>query len=300
MTVPPSPIPAASVSQEPLRSPLRYPGGKTWFVPHARAWLARPQATPPPLLVEAFAGGASVSLAMVMEHRVQRCLLVEADPDVAAFWRAALNQSRDLQQRCMEFHLTPDTLAELAQARPAGDLDRAFRTLLLNRTRPNGNISPNTSSMRRGENDRGIASRWYPGTIRRRLESIRLQAHRIAVTQEDALQVLPTLDPDTPVFLDPPYTQNPQAPGHRLYSQGRDLDHAALFRALRDLNLDFLMTHGESPEVLRLIAQNGFHAVSIAMRTGHHLLKQELAITRDPHFLHHPPPPATQLPLPQQ
>ena len=251
------------------------------------------------MLVEAFAGGASVSLAMVMERRVQRCLLVETDPDVAAFWRAALNHNQELQQRCMQLHLTPDALEKLSKEQPTDDLDRGFRTLVLNRTRPNGNISPNTASIRRGENNRGITSRWYPTTICRRLESIRLQADRISITQQDALQVLPTLPPGTPVFLDPPYTQNPHAPGHRLYSQGSDLDHPALFSALRALDLDFLMTHGQSPETLRLITLNGFHAVSITMRTGHHLLKPELAITRDPHFLQGHQPPTTQLPLPQ-
>ena len=34
-----SSIPAVNVAEVPQRSPLRYPGGKTWLIPHIRAWL---------------------------------------------------------------------------------------------------------------------------------------------------------------------------------------------------------------------------------------------------------------------
>ena len=45
-----SPIPAVNVAAVPQRSPLRYPGGKTWLIPHVRAWLGGMDA-PPRLLV---------------------------------------------------------------------------------------------------------------------------------------------------------------------------------------------------------------------------------------------------------
>lgn len=38
--IPVSPIPVVNVATVPQRSPLRYPGGKTWLVPHVRAWLS--------------------------------------------------------------------------------------------------------------------------------------------------------------------------------------------------------------------------------------------------------------------
>ena len=85
---PHSPIPAANVASVPQRSPLRYPGGKTWLIPHIRAWLGGLDPKPS-LLIEPFGGGAIVSLTAVMEDLVDRCLLVELDADVAAFWRAA-------------------------------------------------------------------------------------------------------------------------------------------------------------------------------------------------------------------
>ena len=63
--IPVSPIPAVNVATVPQRSPLRYPGGKTWLVPHIRAWLKAMDT--PRLLVEPFAGGGITSLTAVME-----------------------------------------------------------------------------------------------------------------------------------------------------------------------------------------------------------------------------------------
>ena len=102
--IPVSPIPVVNVAQVPQRSPLRYPGGKTWLVPHIREWLAT--ANSPQLLAEPFAGGAITSLTAVMENLVPRCLLVELDQDVAAFWVTALYNSDQLIELIKEF--TPD------------------------------------------------------------------------------------------------------------------------------------------------------------------------------------------------
>ena len=78
-----SPVPAANVASVPQRSPLRYPGGKTWLIPHVRVWLERIEPAPG-LLVEPFAGGGIVSLTAVMERLAERCLMAELDRDVAA------------------------------------------------------------------------------------------------------------------------------------------------------------------------------------------------------------------------
>lgn len=50
-----------NVASVPHRSPFRYPGGKTWFVPRLRQWLTN-QTAKAKLLVEPFAGGGIISL----------------------------------------------------------------------------------------------------------------------------------------------------------------------------------------------------------------------------------------------
>ena len=55
---PSQPVNVASV---PLRSPFRYPGGKTWLVPYVRSWL-QSKTEKPFLFLEPFAGGGICSL----------------------------------------------------------------------------------------------------------------------------------------------------------------------------------------------------------------------------------------------
>src|SRR5207249_3276693 len=67
-------------------SPFRYPGGKTWFVPHFCHWLTQLPSRPQ-TLIEPFAGGAIVGLTAVLEGLVDRLVLVEQDEAVASVWR---------------------------------------------------------------------------------------------------------------------------------------------------------------------------------------------------------------------
>lgn len=124
-------IPAVNVSSVPQRSPLRYPGGKTWLIPHIRKWLG--SGPPTPLLIEPFAGGGIVSLTAVMEGRANRALMVDLDRDVSAFWRAALDHSDNLIARILAFSPDRDGVEQLARQAPHSVLDHGFRTLVLNR-----------------------------------------------------------------------------------------------------------------------------------------------------------------------
>jgi DNA adenine methylase len=83
----PKPVNVASVPQ---RSPFRYPGGKTWFVPTFRHWMA--QIYPKPtILVEPFAGGGIISLTALFENLVERVVMVELDDEIAAVWQSVIN-----------------------------------------------------------------------------------------------------------------------------------------------------------------------------------------------------------------
>ena len=282
-----SPIPAANVAAVPQRSPLRYPGGKTWLIPHIRKWLCR-KAEKPGLLVEPFAGGGIVSLTAVMEDLVGRCLMAEIDRDVAAFWHAALDHGPELVKRVERFALTREALEVLARDRPDDPVERGFRTLALNRTRRGGILAPGAYFLRSGENGRGIASRWYPGTLVSRLQAIREHSGRIGFRETDGLHLLETLPGGlgrgVVVFADPPYTASSgKRAGRRLYARS-EIDHRRLFGMLAEGGADFLMTYDEAPEILGLVREHGFHAMRVVMRNAHHARVPELVITPGPAF----------------
>ena len=286
-----SPIPAVNVAAVPQRSPLRYPGGKTWLVPHIRAWLGK--APPRRLLFEPFAGGGIVSLTAVMEGLAQRALMAELDPEVAAFWHSALRHGPALARRIVDFVPERSAIEALARRTPRNVLERGFRTLVLNRTRRGGILAPGASLNRNGENGKGVASRWYQDTIVRRLEMIGTHADRITFCETDGLGLLSTLsgvlDRDCAVFADPPYTAAGKRAGARLYAHAA-MDHGRLFEVLADSGVDFLMTYDRSPEILRLVRRYRFHAVQVVMKNTHHARLPELVITPNPVFRADPAP----------
>lgn len=83
--------------------------------------------------------------------------------------------------------------------------------------------------MKVGENGRGMASRWYPETLKRRILAMS-EVHvrsRISFVEGDGIDVMrQKVDrPDVAFFIDPPYT----VAGRRLYTFS-DVDHTELFR----------------------------------------------------------------------
>lgn len=267
-------VPAAHVLRETHRSPLRYPGGKTWLLPHVRHWLRRREAVE---MVEAFAGGASVALCAVAEGLVRRSHVVERNRDLAAFWRCATGDPR-LCNRIIDFDPTPENVMRIADETPATDLDAGFRALVLNRTRHNGIIADNAGFIRRGEDGRGIASRWYPETLVKRVHAIQDMAVR--AYEADGLDMLdvPASD-DVAVFLDPPYTEGGSAPGRRLYDAGVEIPD--MLRRARDRRLNFLATLDANRQTVDLVRSLDLHAVMV--RVGH-AKAVEMVVTPAPLF----------------
>lgn len=281
---PVSALPAVNVASVPQRSPLRYPGGKTWLVPHIRKWLA---GSGTQTLIEPFAGGGIVSLTAVMEDLVERAVMIEIDQDVAAFWKTALNHKEFLADKVLDFALSRDAVDRLESESPRNVAEHGFRTLVLNRTRNSGILAPGASLIRHGENGKGIASRWYPETLANRLRKIASVSNRITFHEEDGMKLLEPLlqkwGNQTAVFVDPPYTAGGKRAGVRLYSHNH-IDHSHLFEILKRTDAYFLMTYDSAPEIVEMIQHHGFHAVIVMMKNSHHNKMKELVITRDPLF----------------
>lgn len=105
-----------NVSSVPQRSPFRYPGGKTWFVPTFRQWI-KSLHTKPHLLIEPFAGGGIISLTALFENLVPKVLMCELDEDVASVWETIVHGEADwLAEKILTFDITRENIIkELAK-----------------------------------------------------------------------------------------------------------------------------------------------------------------------------------------
>lgn len=267
-----------NVATVPHRSPFRYPGGKTWFVPHVRTWLSSLPLRPE-RFCEPFCGGAIVGLSMLFERRVHRLVLVELDEDVSAVWQTILNgQGSELAGRIAEFRITKASVRSVLDAAPRNLLERAFSTLLKNRVNRGGILAPGASLLKRGENGRGLSSRWYPQTLQNRILGITAIRRAIEFHHGDGVAWMRKLagSKDTVFFIDPPYT----VAGRRLYTHS-EIDHEELFGVASQLRGDFLMTYDDAEPIRELTRKHNFETHTVAMKNTHHRVMRELLVGKD-------------------
>lgn len=271
-----------NVASVPQRSPFRYPGGKTWLVPQIRRWITSLK-SPPTELVEPFLGGGIVSLTCVAERLVDRATMVELDDQVGAVWRTLVDgNGPELAERIVKFEPTLESVAAVMTPTPSSEIDRAFQTIVKNRTYHGGILAAGSAPLRHGENGRGISSRWYPATLQRRIMEIDSYRDRLTFVAGDGIEVMRQTSARAGVayFIDPPYTAAGKKAGHRLYSHS-ELDHGELFRVTSEVAGDFLMTYDDADGVRDLAAAFGFDTERVAMQNTHLTKMNELLIGRD-------------------
>jgi DNA adenine methylase len=161
-----------NVAMVPQLSPFRYPGGKTWLVPHIRRWLIN-LATQPTEFIEPFAGGAIVGLNVAAEKLAKHVTLVELDNEVAAVWRTIIYEDAEwLANRIVTFDLTPESVEAVLSRTNITPQEKAFQTILKNRINHGGILAPGVGRLKYGENGKGLRSRWYPQTLKKRIMNI--------------------------------------------------------------------------------------------------------------------------------
>ncbi len=276
------PLKVVNVASVPQRSPFRYPGGKTWFIPRLREWLLS-QSSKPEVLVEPFVGGGIVSLTAVFEYLVENALMVELDEEIAAVWQTIVDGEAEwLARRILTFEMTKDNaVAELRKKRRC-QKEKAFQTIIKNRTFHGGILAAGSGFLKNGESGKGILSRWYPSTLAKRLRDINQIVSKLRFKHGDAFEVINQYKdfPGAVFFMDPPYTAGGKKAGSRLYTH-YELDHGTLFELCTSIKGDFIMTYDNTSEVKELSKQYGFQVKPISMKNTHHAAMTELVIGKD-------------------
>jgi DNA adenine methylase len=271
-----------NVASVPQRSPFRYPGGKTWFVPTFREWI-RNKYPRPRVLVEPFAGGGIISLTALFENHVETVVMAELDEEIAAVWQSVVNgDAKWLAKQILDFDLTKENVIKEISHTANSIKQKAFQTILKNRTFHGGILADGSGFLKYGENGKGIRSRWYPRTLARRFKDLDLVAERINFRWADGLKVIQEFASvhDAVFFIDPPYTAGGKKAGRRLYRH-YDIDHEVLFSLCETIHGDFLITYDNAQEVRIMARRHDFQMRLIPMTNTHHAKMEELVIGKD-------------------
>jgi DNA adenine methylase len=225
------------------------------------------------LLVEPFAGGASTTLRLLGAGTVERAVLADADPMVAAFWQVAASRTQDLIDRITDEHAryvagggaTALTRWDYWRAwtaapglsRATEDLELATKCLFLNRTTFSGILHGQAGPIggRAQTSEYGIGCRFNVEGLVARLEYVgHLYDTRrlVDVWRSDWKATLhgvashyKTLLPDRVVaYLDPPYLSK----SGKLYGRSFDVQAA---HAGKDLDWMAGLQHHRLAEYLR-------------------------------------------------
>src|SRR5207248_2098843 len=144
------------------------------------------------------------------ERLAEHVTLVELDEQVAAVWRTVISDGEGMRLAEMinDFDLTIESLKRALGEKPSTVRERAFQTILKNRTFRGGILAPGSAPLNQGENGKGIKSRWYPETLRRRIMNIHAMRERLTFVEGDGLEIIRQNARRAGVafFIDPPYT----------------------------------------------------------------------------------------------
>ena len=264
-----------NVASVPQRSPFRYPGGKTWLVPTARKWFA--QAELGSHLIEPFAGGGIISLTAAAEHYFENVTMIELDSDMAAAWQTILSDDcKWLTSQIANFKVTAENVNKVITHSSDGMKEMAFSTIVRNRTNHGGILAKGSGLIKTGENGKGLGSRWYPGTLVKRISEVNKMRERITFIHGDAFEYMEKFvnDKDAFFFIDPPYT----IAGRRLYNHFK-VDHHRIFEIVSRMEGHFLLTYDDTPEVREWAEEFSLPYMTIPMQTTHLVTKEELLIS---------------------
>ncbi|WP_088834499.1 DNA adenine methylase [Paenibacillus tyrfis] len=211
-----APQPTINVHLNKRASPLRYPGGKSKVIPYINS-LLQPGATR--TFVGAYAGGASVELALLMADIVDELVLNDLDFGIyALFWTIKHAPYELIDRINSEIPTHADFFA--CQTILKSDyasctiFEAAWAQLLVNRLAYSGIYKANPLGGRNGSK-RELLSRWNPDELCKRIRLIHSVSDRITLFNMDACKLIEEYywQSQTTIYIDPPYVQK----GKQLY-----------------------------------------------------------------------------------
>lgn len=223
-----------------MKSPLRYPGGKTLALKMLGAVLPdRFEEYREPLV-----GGGSLFIYIRQIYPHIPVWINDTNYGLYCFWKelqadaAALAQEVD---RIRVAHQGRKLFTEFSQAEGGTDFEQAVRFFVLNRITFSGVVGSGGFSERTGR---------FTHSAIRRLAVMGPLMRGVRITNLDYQDLLDAEGSSVFVFCDPPYAGNEKS---RLYGTGGVLhtrfDHVRFAKAMKQCRHTWLVTYGDKPEI---------------------------------------------------
>ncbi|BFH18157.1 hypothetical protein J6TS7_29030 [Paenibacillus dendritiformis] len=220
-------------------SPLRYPGGKSKIADYIRQKI-NPEKSE--RLISAFAGGASVELALLHAGIVNHLVLNDLDFGIFSLFKLIKELPDFLTLEIQGRKPSHDDFLKARSVIKSGydgcDLfEAAWSLLIANRLAFSGIYRANPLGGLRGTENK-LLSRWNPNDLCRRISIIHAMSERITVSNTDALELIEEeyWNDRATIFADPPYFKQ----GKNLYRYYyEENDHLELQLLLDELHKGF-------------------------------------------------------------
>lgn len=234
-------------------SPLRYPGGKGLLLKFVQKVLSR-NVPRDATYVEPFAGGAGVALGLLQSKTVERAIIGDADPRIAAFWRAVTQHHSEFVERVQQCNVNIDTWhkqAEVVATCAKNDVELGFATFFLNRTNHSGVIDARPIGGLAQEGPWPLDCRFNKPNLIERLKTVHSLAGQIVVREGDGVELAANaaseLDGSVFIYADPPYL----AKSVDLYLDTMTYQrHEELAHTLRSCNVPWMVSYDVDERVV--------------------------------------------------
>ncbi|GAB4462267.1 MAG: DNA adenine methylase [Anaerolineales bacterium] len=228
-----------------IKSPLRYPGGKSRAVQVMKYLLPKEFAE----YREPFVGGGSFFIYLKQKRPGLRIWINDLNPELYCFWKYAQIDSEKLAREILKIKKERSNGQELfdelvnTDTSRLSEFERAVRFFVLNRITFSGVVESG------GYSQHAFRSRFTDSSIER-VAKIGYLLENVKITQADYHTLLADGGKEIFTFLDPPYYK---AVKSRLYGRNGVLhtsfNHEAFAQAMRQCNHSWLITYDDSPEI---------------------------------------------------
>lgn len=228
-----------------IKTPLRYPGGKSRAIDKMKFLLPKNFEE----YREPFVGGGSFFIYLKQKYPKLKIWINDLNPELYYFWKYAQLDSEKLAQEI--FKVKKETkdgqklFTELLKVdvQKITELERATRFFVLNRITFSGVVESG------GYSQGAYEGRFTDSSIER-VSGLGKLLENVKITNIDYREILKDGDESIFTFLDPPYFK---ATKSRLYGKNgilhTEFNHQEFAYAVKDCKHSWLITYDDSPEI---------------------------------------------------